>query len=793
MADTEIAAPIPLRTLAPPAPLHPARWIGFQELLPPLIGREREVAALATLLRRPSHRLVTITGPGGVGKTRLAIAVAEATAAAFPDGVVFVPLATLSDSTQVLSAIARALDVPEMAGPVTVEGITTALQRRHLLLVLDNLEHVLPASRDLDRLIAHCPQLVMLVTSREPLRLAYEERFATPPLSVPPADPTQEQELDLAIVAKSEAIAFFVDRARWVDPGFSLDAGNAGTITEICRRLDGLPLAIELAAAWMHILTPSMLLERLDRRLPLLRGGSLHRPDRLRTMHQAIAWSYDLLSADEARLFRALSIFSGGCTLEAVERVSAALGLPEGTPPLDLLASLIDKNLVQTQVNDRSSRFLMLETVREFAREQLEAHGEAATVAAVHASWVVSFVEDAEPHLLGPDERVWRLRSEAELGNIRAALTWSLDHDVESALRIGAALWVAFTWYIAAEGAEWLRRALARATTQPERVRARAYTTHAALSNLSGDPAAGAASAQCATLLAHEAGDPFCEGAALWMAGSAAMLGGNLTAAAHHFDRALPLLEGATTSTARAYLAHAWSHRGAVALSASDVANGLACYERAREKTRLAGSDAISILVLGDYAGWLTDLGEVERARDLALEALALARGHVPWMIASPLSSLALLFALQGEMEHAVRYLGIIDEAWRNCGLDMPSHFRVRLDRAELLARDALSDAAFGAAMAEGQRSLAAILTGPENDAATSISPGDPASSLGDLTLRQREVLALLVAGYTDRQIAQSLFISPRTASSHVAVIMDKLYARTRGEAAFRAVQAGLI
>lgn len=791
MVDIDIASPTPLRVLPPPTHLRPVLWSGFQELLPPLIGREREVAALVALLQHPSRRLVTITGPGGIGKTRLAIAVAEATATAFLDGVVFVPLAALRDPAQVLSAIARALDVREMTGPVTVEGLSTALKGRHLLLVLDNLEHVLPATQDLDALIAHCPQLLVLVTSREPPRLPYEERFATPPLTLPPADP--EQDLDLTRMAESEAVAFFVDRARWAAPDFSLDAGNAGTIAEMCRRLDGLPLAIELAAAWMHVLTPAMLLQRLERRLPLLRGGSEHRPDRLRTMHNAIAWSYDLLTPDEARLFRALSIFAGGCTLEAAEAVSAAVCLPGCAPPLDLLASLIDKNLLQTQVNDRFSRFLMLETVREFAREQLEASGEATAVAAAHAAWVVSFVEGAEPHLLGPDEREWLRRSEAELDNIRAALTWSLDHDVESALRIGAALWVTFHWYLAAEGAEWLRRALARATSEPVRVRARASITHAALAGLSGDPTACMTAAQCATRLAPEAGDPIDEGAALWVLGCAEMLAGHVTIATHHLDSALPLLEQAATSTKRALLAHAWSHRGVAAFAAGDMATGLACYERAREEVRMAHSDCMSMIVLGDYAGWLTDLGEFERARDLALETLAIARGHPSYMVASPLSCLALLSALRGEMEQAARFLGAIEEVWRHCGIDIPLHFRGRLDRAELLARDALSDAAFGAALTEGQQSLAAILTGPKNDAANSIPAGDPASPLSDLTPRQREVVSLLVAGYTDRQIAQSLFISHRTVSSHVAVIMDKLQARTRGEAAFRAVRAGLI
>lgn len=793
MADADIADPTPLRAFPAPALFRPARWIGFQELLSPLIGRGQEVAALGALLQQPATRLVTVTGPGGVGKTRLAIAGAESIATSFPDGVTFVPLAALRDPAQVLSAIARAMDVREVAALASVDTLTAALRHQHVLLVLDNVEHLLPAANDIGHLIARCPHLIVLATSREPLRLAHEERFPTPPLTLPLAD--ADRELDLETLACSDAIAFFVDRARWVHPGFVLDAGNAGSIAEICRRLDGLPLAIELAAAWMRVLTPMMLLERLEQRLPLLRGGPAHLPHRLRTMQDAIAWSYDLLTPDEARLFRALSIFAGGCTLEAAEAVSAAVRHHEDAPTLDLLASLIDKNLVQTQTNGRFSRFLMLETVREFALEQLAANGETAAIAAAHASWFAAFAEFAEPHLLGPDERTWKLRCDDELDNFRAALRWSLDHHVEDALRIGAALWLYWDWAIAAEGANWLGLALARMTDDPVHVRARAFTTHAALTAICGDLAASAISLAEAIPLAREAGEPVNEGLATWVLGCVSMLSGNIEVAQSQMHHALQLLTAATTSTVRSQLAHVWAHHGVTALLQGDATLGLTSYERALAQARSAQSDSVTLMMLGDYAGWLVDAGETERADALAHEGLALAKDYVGWLAACPLSCLALIAALDGQMALAARYLGATDAAMQHGGIDFPMYYLQRLDRATALAQEALGDDIFASRHAEGRASFPAILAGHDSDAPSQAMdvPLPVAFDGIDLTPRQQQVVALIIAGRSDRQIAQQLFISHRTASHHVAAILEKLNARTRGEAAVRAVQAGLI
>jgi predicted ATPase len=276
----------------------PRHLIGFPAALPPLIGREREIAELRDLLLQPGQRLVTLTGPGGVGKTRLAIAVASEVAPAFKDGVVFVPLAAVGDPSLVVPTIARALEIQEAPGRPLMKALADALRDRRMLVVLDNLEHLLAGARDLVTLLNRCPRLALLVTSRSPLRLSIEQRMATPPLALPSPGDTP----DIAALADLGAIALFVARARAVHHGFGLDTGNAAAASDICRRLDGLPLAIELAAAWVRVLPPAALLERLEQRLPLLHGGAADQPGRLRTMRDAIAWSYDLLSDDEARL-----------------------------------------------------------------------------------------------------------------------------------------------------------------------------------------------------------------------------------------------------------------------------------------------------------------------------------------------------------------------------------------------------------------------------------------------------------------------------------------------------------
>lgn len=624
-----------------------------------LIGRERERATVCALLRCSEIRLVTLTGTGGVGKTRLALRIAEEIRDDFADGVCFVPLAPTSASEQVIPTIAQALGLWEVGDRPLIEQLQAYLSGQHLLLLLDNFEQVIEAAPQLTDLLTSCPHLTILVTSRAALHLSGEYEFTVPLLAVPDLSQLPASE-DLSQVA---VVTLFLHRAQSIQPDFALTEANARTIAEICVHLDGLPLAIELAAARIKLLPPQALLSRLSHRLDLLTGGARDLPARQQTLRNTLQWSYDLLSTEEQRLFRQLSVFVGGYTLEAVSTVYQA-GATHPSDVLERIASLVDKNLVQqTELGGEEPRFMMLETIREYGLECLREQGELGVMRQAHAAYYVALVEKANKHLFSAEAGTWLDLLEREYENIRATLLWALEfeeeqagRDIETAARLVRVLWR--FWSVRGrfiEGRTLLERVLVASESSEATIRQNALYGAGGLLWLQSDYARLEKLIKEALTLSQLLGDQY------GIAGCLTILAA-IAVQAHDYTRARSLAEEALAMFkaigASYFVGHTLLVLGRLASTLGEYSRAEQLLEESLALYRTYGYQGEIAWPLIYLARNTIRRRDYTRARALLEEARSLFReiGHT-WGLAQALSFLGQVAHAQGDVVNAKAYL----------------------------------------------------------------------------------------------------------------------------------------
>ena len=845
-------------------------------VLTPVLGREADLDRVLGLIDDPANRLVTLTGPGGVGKTRLALHIAATLIGEFERDVVYVPLAAIRDADLVLPAIGQALDVTFDSSGDDEERLVQALEGRSPLLVLDNFEHLLDAAPGVARLIALSPGATVLITSQTALAIPGEQLYPLLPLPTPSPDQTTA-----AVIMRSDAVALFVARAQAVKPAFVFNDRTALIIAEICRRLDGLPLAIELAAARINILSPEALLARLSNRLQVLRGERRDVPDRLRTMRHAIAWSHELLTPTEQELFRRMSVFAGGFSLDAVEAMYQATD--DGRDAWTVLGSLVDHSLVQANSQPAGDvRFLMLETIRDYGLEQLDVRGEEHDVRLAHATWLLDLAGEAEPRLLGSDQEEWLNRLDPEWDNIRAAAEWSLENGHEQlALRIFGTIWrFCSARGHTTESRVFLDRALAAtsgdrsidqlrglvaagnlAQDQRDLDVAQDYLEQArelavvidnpqneiqALTGLAkvavnrSDYATAIDFHQRAAALARETDDQRAVGVSLGGLAYVSYFQGKLDDAVRYWEEARQIVAALGDNLLEAVAA---SNLGAVAMVRGEYDRSEKLLSRAVElQRRMQAFDSLPYTLtnlaetwrnLGDYTLAEDLLAEaVSRFRDLGYKGsegtcltsyaqLAFDRGDSQrsammliestrliheagdqFPITENADVLAEICAARGDHVTAIELMAASATIRTDLGSELKPVQQAHIEEIGRTIREAVTEADYarhwqaGAgldldALVRRITIVAREIVGAQQPQPRFPDPATPETS-HNLTNRELEILRLLTQGQSTREISDTLFISPRTTTTHINNIFGKLDVSSRSAAVAYAMRTGL-
>lgn len=792
-----------------------------------LVGREADITGVSALLREPDVRLVTLTGFGGVGKTRLARALADESAAAFPDGSAFVPLAPLHDPAHVVSAIARALDIREEGDRPLVDAIYAELGGLQMLLVLDNFEHVMEAATVVADILDRCPYVSVLVTSRSSMRLTGEREYSVEPLDLPALDRMPPP----AELANVPALALFVQRARMVVPDFCLTADNSAAVAAICSRLDGVPLALQLAAASLKLLSPAQMLERLANPLDLLVGGPRDVPARQQTLRTTLEWSYGLLTPSQQRVLARLAVFAGGCTPPAAEAIGG-LGSPAGAGVLADLIALVDHSILRRrEMTHGQARLGMLQIIRAFALEHLTQSGEEPAVRAAHADLYLTLVEEAAPEFRFDADGAFLDRVEAEHDNVRAALRWCLETgDAARALRLAAAL--ARFWLVRghlSEGRGWLDAALALdPSSAPPGPRARALWGAGILAHYQNDYDLAVQRFGESLNLARALGDREAEANAL--SGLATTVGRHKDseAAREMYAQALQiadelgdtrmvatLRQGLATilwyqgdlDAARPLLRESLAEAEALglvydAVAARQILGWLALGDGQLDEAR-AMLEA-SVLSLGQLQdrwgvarcrlglGYTADAaGDLAAARANFAECLRIVGelGH-KLITCGCLGGLAIAAVTDGRPERAAKLFGAATAIRRTINANHSALVQEAQSNGATAARQVLGEQAFARAFATGE---ALTLDEARALAEREAGEGDAAAMVAGLTLAELRVLRLVAGGLSSAQVAAELVVSERTVHAHLRTIYRKLGVGSRTAATRFAVEHGLI